>query len=104
MEFTISLSDILAICTIIATVAGAWKIVNKPVKDFKNKLFKYDECLANDKKRLDKQDEVLSDIRENLKMQGDMLYQILDHMATNNNTGGMADCLDRYNSFYRHSK
>lgn len=35
-----------------------------------------------------------------IKMQGKMIYQMLDHMATNNNTGGMRKYLQEYSEFY----
>lgn len=35
-----------------------------------------------------------------IKMQGKMIYQMLDHMATNNNTGGMKKYLQEYSEFY----
>ena len=35
-----------------------------------------------------------------LNMQGKMIYQMLDHLATNNNTGGMKKYLQEYSEFY----
>lgn len=57
--------------------------------------------LDNDKKRLDKLDSAVDKITEHLEFQSDMIYQMLDHMASNNNTGGMKDALDRYNKHFR---
>jgi len=47
MEFTISLSTIIAICKTITVVAGAWKIVSAPKKEEDSIIIKED---LNDKK------------------------------------------------------
>lgn len=102
-DITISLETLLWICAAIGTVAAAFKILSAPLRKLNGKFEKYDELLSNDKKRLDRQEEILNDIKKDLRIQGDMTYQILDHMATHNNTGGMKAALDKYNSFYRHN-
>lgn len=101
MEVTISLSTIIAICTTITAVVGAWKIVSKPQKDRKELDEKIAKMLDNDKQHLDKLDKTVEDIKELLAFQSDMTYQMLDHMATNNNTGGMKKALDNYNEHFR---
>lgn len=45
----------------------------------------------------------ISTLKENDKKNGDMIYQVLDHLATNNNTGEMKRALDQYNEYFRHS-
>lgn len=45
----------------------------------------------------------VSELKNNDKQNGDMIYQILDHLATNNNTGGMKVALDKYNEYFRHT-
>lgn len=45
----------------------------------------------------------VSALKKNNEMNSDMIYQMLDHMATNNNTGQMKRALDEYNAFQRHS-
>ena len=104
MEITITLSQVLAIAAAISAIAAAYKIVSKPVKTLNEKFDKYDKLLDNDKKHLEKLDAMMIDIKNDLNVQGDMTYQILSHMATNNNTGGMASALDKYNEFFRHRK
>ena len=101
MEFTISLSTIIAICTTITVVASAYKIVSKPKKDEDEAKAKVMKMLDNDKVHLDKLDKAMEDIKEHLTFQSDMIYQMLDHLATNNNSGGMKDALDRYNEHFR---
>ncbi len=48
---------------------------------------------------IDRQNEIRQDVAE----LGDVCYQMLDHMATNNNTGGMKKALDEYNKYNRHN-
>ena len=43
-------------------------------------------------------------LKENDETNGDMIYQILDHLATNNNTGEMKRALNEYNAHFRHNK
>lgn len=101
MEFTISLSTIIAICTTITVVAGAWKIVSAPKKEEDEQKAKVMKLLDNDKVHLEKLDKAIEDIKELLAFQSDMTYQMLDHMATNNNSGGMKKALDNYNEHFR---
>lgn len=44
----------------------------------------------------------VGELKNNDLTNGDMIYQILDHLATNNNTGEMKRALDEYNSHFRH--
>lgn len=101
MDITFSLAQILSVCAIITTVAGAYKIVSSPVKGLNAKFEKYDKMLANDKERIDKLDKALDGIQKDIAMNSDMLYQCLNHMATNNNSGGMKDALEKYNAYFR---
>lgn len=43
------------------------------------------------------------ELKDNDKVNGDMIYQILDHLATNNNTGEMKRALNDYNAHFRHN-
>lgn len=45
----------------------------------------------------------VSELKDNDKVNGDMIYQMLDHLATNNNTGEMKRALNEYNAHFRHS-
>lgn len=43
----------------------------------------------------------VSELKSNDATNGDMIYQILDHLATKNNSGGMKAALDKYNKHFR---
>ena len=45
--------------------------------------------------------DTMKPIKEDILMLSNMTYQILDHMATNNNTGGMKKALDDFNAYQR---
>ena len=45
----------------------------------------------------------IKDIKKDTTMNSDMIYQTLSHLSTNNNTGGMAEALNRYNEYFRHT-
>lgn len=45
----------------------------------------------------------VAELKSNDKANGDMIYQMLDHLATNNNTGEMKRALDQYNKHFRES-
>ncbi len=42
--------------------------------------------------------------REENTIQGNMIYEMLDHMATNNNTGNMNRLIKEYSAYYRNRK
>jgi hypothetical protein len=52
-------------------------------------------------KLLEKVSKDLEEVKQDSKITSDMMYNVLDHMATNNNTGGMKKCLDDYNAYFR---
>ncbi len=101
MNFSVDFVTLVTVAAGISAIYGAWKIVKKPAEDMNLRLKKYDEMLANDKKRLDEMQKLIESISNDLNMTADMTYQILDHMSTNNNTGGMKDTLDKYNAYFR---
>lgn len=45
----------------------------------------------------------VSQLKKDTTMNSDMIYQILDHLSTNNNTGGMSAALNKYNEYFRHT-
>lgn len=47
--------------------------------------------------------ENINTLTKNDTQNGDMIYQVLNHLATNNNTGEMKRALDQYNEYFRHS-
>lgn len=86
MDNTVLIALISGICTLLSTVISKW--------------IDYKSGMAKDVKDI-KED--IGVLKQNDQKNGDMIYQMLDHLATNNNTGGMKKALDDYNSFFRHS-
>lgn len=89
-EFTITMTDILTFSALLGALGVIYAIVKKPfeaIRNINNSL--------NDLK-LD-----MGELKSSVRLHGDMIYAILDHEATNNNTGGMKDALDRYNDAIR---
>lgn len=87
----------------VALISGAVSlIINFGSKwlDKKNGLAKDIEEINNSLSEI--KDDV-SVLKQNDEKNGDMIYQMLDHLSTNNNTGGMKKALDDYNQYYRHS-
>lgn len=87
----------------VALISGAVSlIINFGSKwlDKKNGLAKDIEEINNSLSEI--KDDV-SILKQNDEKNGDMIYQMLDHLSTNNNTGGMKKALDDYNQYYRHS-
>ena len=83
---TVMVGAITAICTMLSTIISKWidakSGMRKDVKDIKSDI---------------------SDLKQNDKINGDMIYQMLDHLATTNNTGGMKKALNQYNEYFRHN-
>jgi len=88
---TITSDQIIAVAGLIGALAVIWGVLSKPFK-----------AIQELQKSMDKLTESMEDVKETVDMQGDMIYQLLNHAATNNNTGGMQAALDKYNEFYRH--
>ena len=86
----ITLGQIIAV---IGVITALWVFTDKVIKAWNNAL---DSKL---KPLNDKYDEMQKDIT----MLGDVCYQMLSHMATENNTGGMQKALDEYNKYNRHN-
>lgn len=91
MDITITSQQILAVAALIGAVTAIWATVSKPFKAIKE---------MNDK--LTKLDERMTAVSRSVEIQGDMVYQLLDHAATNNNTGEMQRALTEYNAAFRH--
>lgn len=90
-EWSITIQDVLTIAAVIGAVGGIYTVLSKPFK-----------VMRELKESVDKLSETVGDMKDDLAMNGDMVYQLLNHAATNNNTGGMRDALDKYNEYYRH--
>ena len=69
----------------LATITAFWTFYQKVVKTIKDTF-----------------DEKLNPMKKDVEMISDVVYQMLDHMATNNNTGNMKKALDEYNKYNRH--
>lgn len=81
---------------LVAIISGAMSLlINLGSKYLDNK-----SGLAKDIKDI-KAD--ITELKDNDKQNGDMIYQMLDHLATNNNSGEMKRALDEYNAHFRHS-
>lgn len=91
MDITITSQQILAIAALIGAVTAIWTVVSKPFKAMKD---------ISD--RLSKMEDKLNKMSKAVDIQGDMVYQLLDHAATNNNSGEMQRALDQYNATFRH--
>lgn len=88
---TISAEQIIAIAGVISALGVIWAVISKPFK-----------AVEELKKSVDKLNETVIDMKDDVSMNSDMVYQLLNHAATNNNSGGMRDALDKYNAYYRH--
>lgn len=63
----------------LAIITALWVFADKVVKGFNHAL-----------------DIKLDPIRKDVEMLSSVTYEMLDHMASNNNTGGMKKALDKY--------
>lgn len=52
-------------------------------------------------KTIDRMSKDIADLKGTSDINSTMIYNMLDHMSTNNNTGGMKKCLDEYNAYFR---
>lgn len=91
MDITITSQQILAVAALIGAVTAIWAAVSKPFK-----------AMREISERLEKLDGKISTLSKSVEIQGDMVYQLLDHAATNNNTGEMRRALQDYSAAYRH--
>ena len=94
MEIHFTLAEIVSLCTALTALVGAYKVIQKPLKDRKDK----DEKLEKTLKELS---DWTKDSTKTMKFHSEMLYAMLSHMVTNNNTGQMQSLLDQYNKFFR---
>lgn len=99
----ITLKDILYIIAAITAVVSFYKLVKKPFDSIEDSLKKIEKQNEENKKEIEGLREDFRGIQKDVTNHGDMIYQMLDHMATDNNTGNMKRCLDAYNEYNRHN-
>lgn len=85
MSDTVIVAIISGVVSLVVNIGSKWL-------DHKNGLQKDIEEIKTGVKGL----------QDGNQMNSDMIYQILDHLATNNNTGEMKRALDDYNAHFRH--
>lgn len=66
--------------TVLAIITAFWVFTERVIKAYKD---------------------MMKPLKDDILMQSNMIYQILDHMATNNNSGGMKKALDEFNAYTR---
>ena len=91
MDITITSQQILALAALIGAITAIWGVASKPFK-----------AMKDIGERISKMEEKLNKMSRSVEIQGDMVYQLLDHAATQNNTGEMQRALDEYNAVFRH--
>lgn len=100
-DLIVLISALGGIVAIYSSVRKILREKNEDKQKEEQKETKVLQMLDNDKKHLEKLDEAIADIKDHLSFQSDMTYQILDHLATNNNSGGMKRVMDEYNAHFR---
>lgn len=95
MEFTISSTQILALCAFITSIWGVYKIVKefkKPNDDLKSEVARHSQLLDTDNKRL-------NDIEESNRMILQSLLVIINHEITGNGIEKMKDARDKLQEY-----
>lgn len=95
MNFTITSSQILAICTFITAIWGVYKIVKelkKPNDNLRNDVDEHSRLLENDNRRL-------NDIEESNRMILQSLLVIINHEITGNGIEKMKDTRDKLQEY-----
>lgn len=86
----ITLTQIVGTIAIITAIWTFFKKINESI----DTIFE---------KKLKPLKDEIKHLKDSVDMQSDITYQVLDHLATNNNTGGMKRALEEYNKFQRHN-
>ena len=90
---TITTEQIVTIASVLGALAVIYGIVSKPFKDIQS-IKDSVEDIGESVEKIDKA----------VMLHGDMIYELLEHAATNNNTGGMAEVKRRFDAEYRHNR
>lgn len=88
-----------AMLFVIGFGGATWTIVQAIKKIIVSAL---KESLMPIQNQLNEMEKNIKVLEQNDKQKADMIYQMLDHMASNNNSGGMKQALNEYNAYYRH--
>lgn len=99
----LTVKDILYILAAITAVASFYKLIKKPFDDINTSLKKIEKQNDDNKQEIERLASDVKVLQKDVTNHGDMIYQMLDHMATSNNTGNMKRCLDAYNEYNRHN-
>lgn len=95
VEFTISSTQILAICSFIAALWGVYKIVKelkKPSNDLREEVERHSQLLDTDNKRLQENE-------KSNKMILQCLLVIINHDITGNGIDKMKDARDKLQEY-----
>ena len=68
------------VATVMAIITAFWVFTERVIKAYKD---------------------MMKPLREDMLMLSNMTYQMLDHLSTNNNSGGMKKALDDFNAYQR---
>lgn len=90
---TITSDQIIMIAGLLGAIGVIYGIVSKPFKD-----------IQSIKDSVEEISESVDKIDKAVLLHGDMIYELLEHAATNNNTGGMAEVKRRFDAEYRHNR
>lgn len=99
----LTLKDLLYLLAAVTAVISFYKLMKKPFDDISNSLKDIKKQNDDNKKEIEGLRDDFKGIKKDVENHGDMIYQMLDHMASNNNTGNMKRCLDTYNEYNRHN-
>lgn len=111
MTITLSVVNIISICTCIVTVAGAVKVFieikkafMKPLNEIDAKLVHYDDFLKRDKERLDGMDSILNELTQSINMLVKSNRTMLYHMEDGNHTGEIKKEIDELDAWLLEGK
>lgn len=103
MSDTMTVKDLLWLLAGIITIVTFINTVKKPFDSINTSLKSIQKTTEDNKNDIADLKEDFKSIQKDITNHGDMIYQMLDHLATNNNSGNMKRCLDAYNEYNRHN-
>lgn len=103
MSDTMTVKDLLWLLAGIITIITFINTVKKPFDSINTSLKSIQKTTEDNKNDIADLKEDFKSIQKDITNHGDMIYQMLDHLATNNNSGNMKRCLDSYNEYNRHN-